>query len=376
MKKLLMGLLIFAFAINLTACGNLKNSNLTNNPANTNGKQKTYQTTVTDKNGYNVLLKDGQYLISPTNGITASNNDNNVDNRSLEVGLLNISHDLFSTDKYVFQEGQVLTPRQVNIWLSRYSKHNKQGLNYKKSKKYSPIILNQIFEQDFLVKSGSSYKLGGISLGLALNSVDYYTKVKDGPEYHVNIKKNQQLAYGKKVAYTLIKRLRKISALKHIPILIGLFQKTGRDSLIGGNYLAYSIVDTNSSKINEWKSVDYSSQVLPTIGDTKPINSTDAASFSDFKAAIQGYFPNISGVIAKVYYQNKHLKQMNISITTQFYGYAQIESFSRLTLSVAKKYLPNNVPIEIRIESVNNLQATITKNDADDSYYVHVFSGE
>ncbi|MCT7833555.1 MAG: CamS family sex pheromone protein [Lactobacillus iners] len=376
MKKLLMGLLIFAFAINLTACGNLKNSNLTNNPANTNGKQKTYQTTVTDKNGYNVLLKDGQYLISPTNGITASNNDNNVDNRSLEVGLLNISHDLFSTDKYVFQEGQVLTPRQVNIWLSRYSKHNKQGLNYKKSKKYNPIILNQIFEQDFLVKSGSSYKLGGISLGLALNSVDYYTKVKDGPEYHVNIKKNQQLAYGKKVAYTLIKRLRKISALKHIPILIGLFQKTGRDSLIGGNYLAYSIVDTNSSKINEWKSVDYSSQVLPTIGDTKPINSTDAASFSDFKAAIQGYFPNISGVIAKVHYQNKHLKQMNISITTQFYGYAQIESFSRLTLSVAKKYLPNNVPIEIRIESVNNLQATITKNDADDSYYVHVFSGE
>lgn len=376
MKKLLMGLLIFAFAINLTACGNLKNSNLTNNPANTNGKQKTYQTTVTDKNGYNVLLKDGQYLISPTNGITASNNDNNVDNRSLEVGLLNISHDLFSTDKYVFQEGQVLTPRQVNIWLSRYSKHNKQGLNYKKSKKYSPIILNQIFEQDFLVKSGSSYKLGGISLGLALNSVDYYTKVKDGPEYHVNIKKNQQLAYGKKVAYTLIKRLRKISALKHIPILIGLFQKTGRDSLIGGNYLAYSIVDTNSSKINEWKSVDYSSQVLPTIGDTKPINSTDAASFSDFKAAIQGYFPDISGVIAKVHYQNKHLKQMNISITTQFYGYAQIESFSRLTLSVAKKYLPNNVPIEIRIESVNNLQATITKNDADDSYYVHVFSGE
>lgn len=376
MKKLLMGLLIFAFAINLTACGNLKNSNLTNNPANTNGKQKTYQTTVTDKNGYNVLLKDGQYLISPTNGITASNNDNNVDNRSLEVGLLNISHDLFSTDKYVFQEGQVLTPRQVNIWLSRYSKHNKQGLNYKKSKKYSPIILNQIFEQDFLVKSGSSYKLGGISLGLALNSVDYYTKVKDGPEYHVNIKKNQQLAYGKKVAYTLIKRLRKISALKHIPILIGLFQKTGRDSLIGGNYLAYSIVDTNSSKINGWKSVDYSSQVLPTIGDTKPINSTDAASFSDFKAAIQGYFPNISGVIAKVHYQNKHLKQMNISITTQFYGYAQIESFSRLTLSVAKKYLPNNVPIEICIESVNNLQATITKNDADDSYYVHVFSGE
>lgn len=164
--------------------------------------------------------------------------------------------------------------------------------------------------------------------------------------------------------------------MKDIPILVGLFSKTSKDSLVGGNYFAYGIANANSSKINDWKTVNNRSQVLPTVGSEKAINSTDAASFSDFKAAIQGYFPNISGVTATVRYQNKTLTQMNITVTTQFFGYARIESFSRLVLSAAKKYLPKDAPIEIKINSVNDTQALIAKNSADDSYYVHVFGGE
>lgn len=115
--------------------------------------------------------------------------------------------------------------------------------------------------------------------------------------------------------------------------------------------------------------------MLPTVGSEKAINSTDAASFSDFKAAIQGYFPNISGVTATVHYQNKTLTQMNITVTTQFFGYAQIESFQDLYCQLLK-YLPKDAPIEIKINSVNDTQALIAKNSADDSYYVHVFGGE
>lgn len=174
----------------------------------------------------------------------------------------------------------------------------------------------------------------------------------------------------------MVSYLRKKKGLKDIPILLGLFSKTSKDSLVGGNYFAYGIADANSSKINDWKTVNNRSQVLPTVGSEKAINSTDAASFSDFKAAIQGYFPNISGVTATVHYQNKTLTQMNITVTTQFFGYAQIESFSRLVLSAAKKYLPKDAPIEIKINSVNDTQALIAKNSADDSYYVHVFGGE
>ena len=379
MKKVLKITAILGVLITLSACGNLKDSDLANNPTTSNSQKKKYQTTSTNDNSYNVLLKNGKYLTSPISGLTANDNDNNVDERALESQLMNLSHNQFSTGKYVFQEGQELNQATVTDWLGRYSKSNKEGLNPEKSKKgkaYSPIILDQILEQDYLTKNGSSYKLGGISLGLALNSVDYYNKKDGGPEYQTKISRNQQESFGKEVANKVIKRIRKQKGMKNIPILIGLFSKTSKDSLVGGNYFAYGIANANSSKINEWKTVSYRSQILPVVGNEKAINSSDATAFSDFKSAIQDYFPNISGVTANVQYQNGKLSQMNITVTTQFYGYAQVESFTRLVASSAKKYLPTNAPIEIKITSVNDVQALIAKNSADDGYSVHIFGGE
>ena len=379
MKKVLKITAILGVLITLSACGNLKDSDLANNPTTSNSQKKKYQTTSTNDNSYNVLLKNGKYLTSPISGLTANDNDNNVDERALESQLMNLSHNQFSTGKYVFQEGQELNQATVTDWLGRYSKSNKEGLNPKKAakgKSYKPIILDQILEQDYLTKNGSSYKLGGISLGLALNSVDYYNKKDGGPEYQTKISRNKQESFGKEAANKIIKRIRKQKGMKNIPILIGLFSKTSKDSLVGGNYFAYGIANANSSKINEWKTVSYRSQILPVVGNEKAINSSDATAFSDFKSAIQDYFPNISGVTANVQYENDKLSQMNITITTQFYGYAQVESFTRLVASSAKKYLPTNAPIEIKITSVNDVQALIAKNSADDGYSVHIFGGE
>ena len=379
MKKVLKITAILGVLITLSACGNLKDSDLANNPTTSNSQKKKYQTTSTNDNSYNVLLKNGKYLTSPISGLTANDNDNNVDERALESQLMNLSHNQFSTGKYVFQEGQELNQATVTDWLGRYSKSNKEGLNPKKAakgKSYKPIILDQILEQDYLTKNGSSYKLGGISLGLALNSVDYYNKKDGGPEYQTKISRNKQESFGKEAANKIIKRIRKQKGMKNIPILIGLFSKTSKDSLVGGNYFAYGIANANSSKINEWKTVSYRSQILPVVGNEKAINSSDATAFSDFKSAIQDYFPNISGVTANVQYQNGKLSQMNITVTTQFYGYAQVESFTRLVASSAKKYLPTNAPIEIKITSVNDVQALIAKNSADDGYSVHIFGGE
>lgn len=375
LKKLFGIVALLATALSLSACGNLKNSDLANNSTTSTTKKKGYQTTSTNDDGYNVLLKDGQYVTSPIEGLTANSSDNNVDERTLESGLMDISHSNFSTTKYVFQEGQKLSTSTVTDWLGRKSKSNPDGLNPKSTgtKNYMPIILDQILEQDFLTKSGNSYKVSGMSLGLALNSVDYYTKGKSDTEYHKNISRTQQTSFGKKAANEIVARLRKQKGLKNVTLVIGLFSKTDKDSLVGGNYFTYGIANANSSKINEWKTVNNSSQVLPTVGSEKAINSSDSSAFSNFKSSIENYFPNISGVTATVYYQNKKLTKMSIKITTQFFGYAQIESFTSLVESSAKKYLPSSVPIEIEIGSVNEVQAIIVKNSADDSYYKHVF---
>lgn len=381
MKRFLSAVLVLGLAFGVAGCGNLQNSNLSNNPTNTQKRAKKYQTTTTNKGGYTVLLKNGTYQVSPINGISATNNDNNVDTRSFEKGLVDLSKRQFSTNSFVFQEGQQLSAGTAQDWLARQTKKDKTGLNpinnHKKSATArNPIRVEQLLEQDFLTGSGRNYHLGGMSIGLAMNSVDYYNKVQNGPQFHTDISRADQEKYGKLAAQEVVKRLRRRKSLRSIPILIGLFSKTSQDSLTGGTYFAYGIASANSSRISSWKALDYRTQTLPTVGDQKAINSNDESDFSNFKNAIQDYFPDISGVTANVRYENGKLTEENIAVTTQFYGYAEIQSFAKLALSAARKYLPNNVAIEIKISSVNSVQAVIAKNTPSDDYYVHVFNGE
>ena len=379
MKKYLKVAAILGAALTLTACGNLKNSSLANNATNTsNSKKKTNQTTNTGKNGYNVLLENGTYKVSPIDGLTATDNDNSVDSREFERGLVNISKNSFSPNSFTFQEGQYLDSSTVTDWLARKSKSNPTGLNPAagSSKNYKPYYLEEILEQDYLTGSGNKYNIGGMSLGLAMNSVDYYQKTKNGPQYQMNISRSTQESQGKQMANEIIGRLRKKKALKNIPITVGLFSKTAKDSLVGGTYFAYGTADANSSKITKWKKKKKKTQVLPTIGNEKAINSNDASNFNSFKTSIQNYFPNISGVTATLRYEDDKLTQENISITTQFYGYEQIQSFTRLVLAQAKKYFSSDTPIEIKIGSVDNVQALISKETADSDYQVHIYGGE
>ena len=378
-KRYLQIIATLAAAVSLSACGNLKNSNLANNAkTSSDSNAKTYQTTETGNNGYTVLLKDGHYVISPIAGLTATDNDNSVDGRELERGLVQISKGVYSTNSYVFQEGQYITSTVANDWLRRKSKDNPLGLNPElgTKKKYNPYYLEEIIEQDFLTGSGSNYRIGGISIGLALNSFDYYQKKKDGPEYEMALSRSAQKQYGQQAAQQIVTRLRKQKALKNIPITVGLFAKESKDSLVSGSYFLSGTATANSSKITKWKAINTQTEVLPTVGNKKAINSNNASSFNSFKESIQNYFPNISGVTATLRYENGKLAQENISITTQFYGYEQIQSFTRLVLSTAKKYLANDVPIEIKIGSVNDIQALVAKETGNSGYQVHIYGGE
>lgn len=83
-----------------------KNSDLANNPTTSTTKKKSYQTTSTNKNGYNVLLKDGEYVTSPIEGTTENTSDNNVDGRALESGLINLSQNTFQVVSMSSKKGK------------------------------------------------------------------------------------------------------------------------------------------------------------------------------------------------------------------------------------------------------------------------------
>ncbi|MGX4645345.1 CamS family sex pheromone protein [Holzapfeliella sp. JNUCC 80] len=381
MKKIAYLIQLIILMIVLTGCGNLQNSNLANN--NSAQVQNTFQITgTTNDNTYNVLLQDGRYKSSPSRGATATML-NSVDVTGMESGLVQISKQAFSTEKYVFQEGQQITQSEAYNWLGRYDeKDNPDGLNPTANSetdadKRTPVYLEQLLEQNYLTGSGNNYSVQGISLTLAMNSVDYYQKEKDGATYSTKISREDQEKHGKEMAQKIIERLRQKEDLKNIPIVIALYSRPSVDSLTGGSYFATTTVNGDSSSVNNWQTIDNQTQVFPIVSSSeKAINSSDLEAFQNFKSIVQGYFPNLSGVIAKSNYENGKLNSMTITVNTQFYGYQQINSFTKLISNSAEKYLPKNVPIEIKVQAVGEVQSVVIRDSSNYNFYSHVFSNE
>jgi len=378
--------LVVVVAMALAACGNLKNSSFGSNSTSTTttGSKTTTTTGSTDSEFYQGVIKNGRYTTSKSRGVVVAQNDNVMNLKSFETGLLDVSKKQFSTSKYVYQEGQYLSTSTVQNWLGRKSKDNAEGLNpvnngKKDADTRNPIYLQQLEEQDYMIQSGSKLSLGGVTVGLGMNSVDYYTKVQYGATYETNISDTVLTAQGKKMANTVLQRLRQKSALKSVPIVLALYKQSSNDSLVGGNMIAYAVSKNGSTTITDWKPLNWKNYVFPATSESKNsgANSNDESDFSSFKSHVQNFFPNLSGVTANAHYKDKSLSKLSVNITTKFYSETEIISFTQYLATAAKRYLPSGVPVEITVKSANgDVQSFLARTAKGSSYYTHVFSDQ
>ncbi|WP_125589644.1 CamS family sex pheromone protein [Companilactobacillus jidongensis] len=368
--------LVLMCSLLLTACGNLQDSSLSS--GSSDSSKSTVQTaSSSDSSSYDVLMSNGKYKTSSISGITAADNSNQFNSRSFESGLLNLSKNQFSTNSYVFQEGQVLSSSTVTNWLGRKSSKNSTGLNPASNgstspTKRAPMYFQQMLEEDYLQKQNGKYKLAGISIGIAMNKIDYYQKKQYGATYSTTISQEEQKSEGERVAKEVVKRLRKMSNVGNIPIVVGLYSVAPEDTLVGGTYFQYSV--SKSADVGSWKTLNYKNQVLPTVNNETAINSGDSDAFANFKDNIQGYFPNISGVTAEAHYDGTSLKSMDITVNTQFDGLAQITSFTQFVQQSASKYLPSDANLDINIQTVDSQQSVVTRTDG--KFLSHVYNAD
>ncbi len=379
LKKMAVGLSMLLTAMVLTACGsvdNLSGGNTSNNSSNKSGTQLTGQANSSDYQG---VIKNGRYQTSKSRGVSVSQESNQFNIKGFESELLNISKKEFSTKKYIFQEGQYLSTNTVTNWLGRKSKSNPTGLNPKNNGSTSPtrrnpLYLSQINEQDFLVQDGKKLKTAGITIGLAMNSVDYYKKTKYGATFETDISKSQMKAEGKKIANKVLARLRKKSALKNVPIVIAMYRQASDDSLVGGSFYAYSVNASGATKVSNWTKVNQKSYVFPIQSGQSSPNSNDESSFENFKSEVQNFFPNLSGVTAQAQYTDGSLSGMNVNINTQFYSQTEIISFTQYLQTAAQKYLPANAPIDITVQSTEGIQSFLSRKANEKKFSFHVFN--
>ena len=367
MKKFKIVILLFLSSLVFTSCGG-------DVPKTGAGiSNKTQITGKIDNDNYRSVIQHGHYLTSKTRGLTNNQDQNNLDVKSFESGLLDISKKQFSTKKYIFQEGQYISSAKAQDWLERKSHKNPEGLN--PFDKKSPIYLQSIEEQDYMKQSGKKLKLSGMTIGLSLNSVYYYDKGKSGTQESENISDQDLINQGENIANKVIKRVRQIKGVSdNLPVVIALYKQSSEDSLVGGTFVKFT-VNKGGSIIN-WHNVNERNEILPSIGGDNSNNdhSTISRDFDDFKNQVQNFFPNLSGVVAQVHYTNDNLSGMNITITTQFYSETEIISFTQYIAQIAPKYLPGGVPINITVQSTNGIQSFLSRKQNQTKFYSHVFT--
>ncbi|WP_034549561.1 CamS family sex pheromone protein [Carnobacterium funditum] len=359
----------------LSACSDPTGGNTSNNPVDTKGEtDKTTTSNQLSNDYYKTIVTDGGYQISKTRGSTLGLNSN-FNLKAFETGLMSLSQVHFDTGNYYFQEGQYIDSTTANNWLKRVSEKNPDGLNpedngKKESNERNPYYLNSVLEQDYMIKKDDKFTLGGISIGLSMNAIDYYQKVEFGDEYKTKISRDELLKQGKEMANKIVQRLRKTEGVGKIPIVVGIFEQSPKDSLAGGSFIVEAVSENGSTKVGNWRALNQKKVVFPLVDET----SNELSNFENFKSEVENFFPNLSGVTAEASYTDDQLVKMKVSIITQFYGESEIIGFTQYVADKAATFLPPNIPIEITIESINGTESFMSRKIGETKFYTHIFN--
>lgn len=366
-------------SLTLLACGGPEQASLSSNKETdsqtvTEGEetQKQPVTVSGDVEYYRPILEaDEHYKVSQNRGITTKLNSR-INMSIFEQDLTRLSQDHFSVDEFYLQEGQYLPADVVSNWLGRLSDDNPAGLNPQAKgdgDSREPNILASIIEYDFYRSSENGMKMSGMSIGLALNSVDYYPAYQYGPILSQDIPRERVLEEGKRMADEIVQRIRQMDGLKDIPLFIGLYEQAPQDDLAGGTYIHSGISQPGQENISNWQDINEERMMFPLEGET----TAEGNAFANFQSQVESFFPNITGLSARAHYINDHLVSMEIDVVPHFYSQAELIAFSQYLNRAANTYLPQNVRIEISIETVNGIEAFLVRHRNADGFAVHIF---
>ncbi|NMD69639.1 CamS family sex pheromone protein [Bacillus sp. DNRA2] len=389
MKRLVM--IALSLLLLLTACApNFKKEDevVQNNKSDSKEKAIIPKYQISDQYYRTILpFKPGE-----ARGLVVNNLNTRYDINEFETGLMRVALKNFSPDKYFFQEGQYLKKKTVGLWLNRQftpeqlaaeglKEDENIGLNplddgvgdLKTRNEKSPIYLAHILEHDYLTKDDNgNVHLDGVVIGLALNSVYYYTTVQYGDVFERKIPHDELERKGKEIAAEVAKRIRGVEGLGDVPVTIALFEQADKSSVVPGNFFAYANMSEGSNSLGGWEAVDEKYYLFPSESATKD-HRADVTFFQNFKQDVEEYFPNFNGVIGKAFYIGSQLNEVSISIPIQFYGKAEGVGFTQYVTGLVMEHFPDYVTVQVSITSVNGPEALIIRKADQNEPIVHIY---
>lgn len=331
------------------------------------------------------------YHPSDSRGFILAGVDNRLDIDEFETGLIRLSQKVFDPDDYFIRDGQILKEEEVQAWIDRRSKKNPKGLNPElgvsesagvkekiEANKKNPRYLSFVLEQNYMVEKGDKIELGGISIGVSLNSIYYFSVMDDEGKIHsgeVDLRENEGkiIDEGKRMAQQIVNELRSKKEAENVPIMVALFIEEPRDSLIPGRFVATATVDKGKTEIRSWDDLNERYYLFPS-EEVKKDHRSDSEQFQNFKGNIESFFPNYTAVIGKGFYVDGKLRKMTIDIRIQFHGKAEVIALTQyVTDLVDTQFFSDDVPLEVNIASMEKQEAVIVSTPDEKEPFVHIY---
>lgn len=329
-------------------------------------------------------------------GLVSQQLNTRLDIDEFETGLMRVAQDTFAPDKYLYQEGQYLKGDVITSWLRRKltgealaqakaeAKENGEefvdlGLNpalsgeggLEKQNAENPIYLAHMLEHNYLVREGDTVELGGVVIGLAMNSVHYFNQ-EDGYAREHKISRSEILEKGKEIAQEVTNRLRNTNGLENVPIVIAIYEQEKKSSIVPGNFIAKTTVKQGTNTLGKWEAINEDYYFFPSTEATNDYRD-DAQMFNRFKQDIEEFFPNYTGVIGKAFYKNDELNYLDIEIPMQFYGKAEVVAFTQFVTGKVMEYFPSYMTLEVNIMSTSGQEALVLKEPNQEEPTVHIY---
>ncbi|PEX89967.1 CamS family sex pheromone protein [Bacillus cereus] len=333
-------------------------------------------------------------------GLVVQGLNSRLDVDEFETGLMRIAKESFNTKDYFFKGGSVLDAQTVQMLVKRKRTDAEQkeledklkkdavkfpniGLNpalgegpesLEVKNKNNPIYISNILEHDYYVKKGEKdVELGGIVVGLAMNSVQYFNEEHGYPR-EAKIEDEKMLAEGKKMAQEILKVMhQKKPEIKNVPITFAIYRQAPKSSLVPGNFVSYANVEKGSETVEDWKQINEKYYLFPSEQAKTDNKREDLARVSNFKAKLSDYFQgDYTAVIGTGMYKDDELKEMKLEIPVQFNGKAEIIGFTQYVAGLVMEYFPNYMKVQVTIKSVEGPEAIIIREAKQDEPLVKI----
>ncbi|MBO1582146.1 MULTISPECIES: CamS family sex pheromone protein [Bacillus] len=332
-------------------------------------------------------------------GLAVQQLNSRLDIDEFETGLMRIAKESFSTKDYLFQGGKYLDKDTAQMLVKRKRTDAEQkeleeklgkkeadkipniGLNppleggsesLEVRNKKSKIYLSNILEHDYYARKGDQVELGGVVVGLAMNSVHYFNEEHGYPR-EADISEDDMLKEGKRMAQEILTLMQqKNPDLKNVPITFAIYRQGAKSALVPGKFVSYVQVDKGSDKIGDWKAINEKYYLFPSESAKTDVRE-DYTTVENFKAKLSEYFKgDYTAVVGTGFYKDDQLKEMKVEIPVQFNGKAEVIGFTQYVAGLVMQYFPNYVKVQVTIKSVERPEAIIIRDAKQDEPFVKI----